>query len=543
MTMPLNNLISLHDCNTEFGRSRTGPVSLQDGDVRTLAGVLGGGNSLWDLYGKSNAPAVVVYGYDVAGTYTIPGHPQVSSARIQIRGGAGGGGGGGMGGDGDSSGAAAGGGGGGAGGNYQVGIVRFPLGATLTIVVGAGGFGGAKAGPDWIIRDGTWNRGGPGRQGGTGEWTLIYANGELLTAVRGGGGGYGGGGGDRLSTFQSFGGGGGFGEIPGTAGGPSLQGYSQFGGSNTYYVVPGWGGQGAMVNEVEKGGRGGDGGPGTGSPINGSDGDDIPSMHWGTDGAYGGAGSAGIYFGETGGAVEIPPYPPLRATLTDTEYDGDGADIPDPAENPVGNYTSQWNVISSDGVTFGSLTARNLRADWYASGGTASLTCTIQDSTGRIATSNVGNYVFFYVYQCVAIESFLPDGTRAGDIEVGSIMELGDDQTLEWSTGEVSYSQRAMVQGVRIVTLSGASLRCSTTAPIPTQNGYVAAPDLLGHSVPVMRPGISSNDRSWEEVVSVEDIGLIEVQHITVGDKCFWAGEQADAFILHHNQKPDEYIP
>jgi hypothetical protein len=27
------------------------------------------------------------------------------------------------------------------------------------------------------------------------------------------------------------------------------------------------------------------------------------------------------------------------------------------------------------------------------------------------------------------------------------------------------------------------------------------------------------------------------VQHITVGDRCFWAGEKRGAYILHHNSK------
>lgn len=46
---------------------------------------------------------------------------------------------------------------------------------------------------------------------------------------------------------------------------------------------------------------------------------------------------------------------------------------------------------------------------------------------------------------------------------------------------------------------------------------------------------------------------MIQVQYITVGDKCFWAGERKGAYILHHNMKdvsggggyawPDDYDP
>jgi hypothetical protein len=32
-------------------------------------------------------------------------------------------------------------------------------------------------------------------------------------------------------------------------------------------------------------------------------------------------------------------------------------------------------------------------------------------------------------------------------------------------------------------------------------------------------------------------VGEIKVQHITVGDKCFWAGEKQGKYILHHNMK------
>jgi hypothetical protein len=58
------------------------------------------------------------------------------------------------------------------------------------------------------------------------------------------------------------------------------------------------------------------------------------------------------------------------------------------------------------------------------------------------------------------------------------------------------------------------------------------APDLLNRNIPVMR----NNLTNWEAVIMVENVGDREIQHITVDDRCFWAGETADAFILHHNK-------
>lgn len=135
---------------------------------------------------------------------------------------------------------------------------------------------------------------------------------------------------------------------------------------------------------------------------------------------------------------------------------------------------------------------------------------------------------------CVAVNSFLPDGKIAGEIAVGDTMILADQETLEPATGKVSYSEPSLQPSVRLVTTSGTSLVCSTTAPIPTKDdGLQNAPDVEGKFIAVMVDGIAG----WEECVSVTDVGEQWVQHITVEDKCFWAGEQSSSFILHHNIK------
>ena len=138
---------------------------------------------------------------------------------------------------------------------------------------------------------------------------------------------------------------------------------------------------------------------------------------------------------------------------------------------------------------------------------------------------------------CVQVASFLPDGSRAGDIVVGAQMQLSDQASLEAGVGTVSYSKRKTGPGYRLTTASGVTLVCSATAPIPTPDGVVLAPQLMGKSVAVRRDGTDGSACGWEPVRSVEAVGDIEVQHITVGNKCFWAGEERNGFILHHNSK------
>jgi hypothetical protein len=137
--------------------------------------------------------------------------------------------------------------------------------------------------------------------------------------------------------------------------------------------------------------------------------------------------------------------------------------------------------------------------------------------------------------RCVHVASFLPDGRRASEVAEGSMLELADETSLERSEGKVTYSQRKSANGWRIVTVSGISLVCSDTAPIPTTKGLVKAPDLMEHSIAVRKDEGGSTLIGWEAVASVEPVGVIEVQHIFVGERCFWAGEKAGCYILHHN--------
>lgn len=134
---------------------------------------------------------------------------------------------------------------------------------------------------------------------------------------------------------------------------------------------------------------------------------------------------------------------------------------------------------------------------------------------------------------CVVVEALLPDGRVAGDVRVGDTLALADPVTLEPLTGIVTYSEAELQPCVEIITASGRSLPCSTTAPIPTPQGLVLAPNLAGREVAVLVDGVAR----WERVKRLRGIGQRMVQHITCENGCFWAGAKG-GFILHHNAKP-----
>lgn len=122
---------------------------------------------------------------------------------------------------------------------------------------------------------------------------------------------------------------------------------------------------------------------------------------------------------------------------------------------------------------------------------------------------------------------------RAGEVIEGDMLLLCDPDTGIECWGRVSYSRHKRASGVRLVMDGGGTLTCSRSAPIPTELGYRAAPDTLGRHVPVRR----GERHAAPAVVEVVALGLIDVQHITVGDRCFWAGDDSRTYLLHHNIK------
>ena len=128
---------------------------------------------------------------------------------------------------------------------------------------------------------------------------------------------------------------------------------------------------------------------------------------------------------------------------------------------------------------------------------------------------------------------------RAGDVKVGDMLLLCCPDTQEECWGMVSYSKAFPAEGVQLDLVDGTMFQGSTSAPIPTPNGYVTADRMQGHVT------LTKCDPIIEQtyVEKVTEIGLILVQHIHVGDRCFWTGSTPDAMILHHNIKMGDYEP
>ncbi len=136
---------------------------------------------------------------------------------------------------------------------------------------------------------------------------------------------------------------------------------------------------------------------------------------------------------------------------------------------------------------------------------------------------------------CVAVDSFVPmitEGqTRAWQMLPGSAIMLADEN-LNVMNGTVIRVRNQTEPCVRITTEAGISLVCSHTAPILTgEKTYVNAPEVIGKQVAVMING----ETSFDNVVSVEDVGEREVRPLYAGDQNFWAGETEAGYILHHN--------
>lgn len=133
---------------------------------------------------------------------------------------------------------------------------------------------------------------------------------------------------------------------------------------------------------------------------------------------------------------------------------------------------------------------------------------------------------------CVVLDSYLPGIVdQAYKLTKGSALLLGTED-LEIVYGNVKEILTDKQPCVRVTTKTGVCLECSTTAPIYTQDGdYLDAPDLLGKYVAVNQLGVTS----FDEVVSVEDIGHKFVAVIDTGDNNFWAGKHPGSYMMHHN--------
>jgi hypothetical protein len=91
---------------------------------------------------------------------------------------------------------------------------------------------------------------------------------------------------------------------------------------------------------------------------------------------------------------------------------------------------------------------------------------------------------------------------------------------------------------VRITTSSGATLRCSKDTPFTLRNapsdardGWKMVTGMLGEEVLVDRDGV----HTWEQVVRIDEIGMVEVIPLNVSDRSFAAGDVPNVRIYSHN--------
>jgi hypothetical protein len=228
------------------------------------------------------------------------------------------------------------------------------------------------------------------------------------------------------------------------------------------------------------------------------------------------AGGAGNWAGSTdslGGAdfnITSPTSPTPTFSRTTTNADG--------------LVAQNWRVIvtGADGRSTQAILEIMLEDDGYIPGGTI-------DPIDR----------------CVHADSWIkPLGPgmpyrRARDIRVGDAMRVVDPDTGVESIEIVSNAQLAVVPGVKVYTRAGAILACSATAPLASRAGQTLSTDMEGLETYVEIDG----KKSWSLVEACYAEDNMEVMHITVGGKFFFAGLKQGWYIAHHNMKytPDPF--
>lgn len=211
-----------------------------------------------------------------------------------------------------------------------------------------------------------------------------------------------------------------------------------------------------------------------------------------------------------------------------------------------GNYSYYWNYSAAAPVngntgqtfqlqaTFG--TTGYLEFDWN---------CVVTDNvTGQQVVATAQRSYLQKQYEsppptCVVIEALMFDGRTAGEYEMHDPILLADPYNNTAEVIEVSQALTYLAPSVTLVTRSGARLSCSTSAPIPIRakkETLVRAENALGYFVAVTEhPNEMSPVFEWDEVIDVIQLGERLVRHIFVYEKCFWASDDGEQFILHHN--------
>lgn len=136
---------------------------------------------------------------------------------------------------------------------------------------------------------------------------------------------------------------------------------------------------------------------------------------------------------------------------------------------------------------------------------------------------------------CVAADSFLPDGTLAGELPEGRFLPCYNNRPEEPNIVHLPVQRNVQADSecLRLVTVSGASIVASVTTPMTLRNGAcVLLPEMLHREALVYR---RDGTFTWEQVTALQPVGVRRVAKISVSDQCYFAGETLDAFIATHN--------
>lgn len=139
---------------------------------------------------------------------------------------------------------------------------------------------------------------------------------------------------------------------------------------------------------------------------------------------------------------------------------------------------------------------------------------------------------------CVAADSFMPNGDRACEVKVGDMVwVLNEDNWDGVKLQRVNENKLALAPCVELVSSSGIELVLSASTPCTLRGGEtVLARDVKGEFLGVHDNGYFR----WEKIVSVKDVGKRIVAHISCDNKTYAAGAVKGRFIFTHNtyQKP-----
>lgn len=138
------------------------------------------------------------------------------------------------------------------------------------------------------------------------------------------------------------------------------------------------------------------------------------------------------------------------------------------------------------------------------------------------------------IANCVAADSFMPDGRRAGEYEAGDLL---------WVLCEDSWSQAVCtrvaankvvedVECAELVSASGIKVVASVSTPCTLRGGQVVnILDALGEELAVQ----DHNGFRWEKIVKVTRVGQRAVAHISANDRTYAAGTDYGRYIFVHN--------